>query len=306
MINQYYKVGNGGFIGLKDYLGSDSSICLAARTSYNRGTKTLRDDEQLINYLIRKSHSSPTEFAEIIFHIKAPLFLIQQILRHRTGNFCQESHRYSIIGDDKFIVDEWRGQSQTNKQSSEGVLPSEDQELLFKSQQKLHELSETVYNERIEMGVSRELARTDIPHSTYSELYFKMDLNNIFKFLKLRLDPHAQQEIREYAYVMACFVKQLYPMCFSAFERYVLYSQNFSQLELEMLEFCMYENIQNTTKEECTRESILENRTHIEPLLKLSLDGAISNREISEFFDKLKPAAKQPFDISKLEEFIPT
>lgn len=224
-----------GHVILQDVMGNDGSIVDAARTSYGAGTRCVRKDEQLIRYLMKHRHTSPFEMCEVKFHIKAPLFVTQQWLRHRTASVNQVSARYSEIKDEFYLPAEWRAQAQNNKQGSEGLVTETPHDALSIDFESAANMAYMVYGNALNNGVARELARIALPGSTYTEFVWKIDLHNLFHFLKLRMDSHAQYEIRVYAEAMAKMVKAKFPISWRAFEDYVLHAKTFSRVEAEYL-----------------------------------------------------------------------
>jgi thymidylate synthase (FAD) len=218
-------------------MGNDSAVVQAARISYGAGTKTPSDDRTLIRYLIRHRHTTPLEMCEAKFHIRIPMDAWRQMIRHRTANINEYSTRYSEAIDAKAVTlpGEWRLQNPDNKQGSSGYLDLENGELLSDVEHNLHTLCDHVYKRRLELGIAREQARKDLPLSTYTEAYWKIDLHNLFHFLSLRLDKHAQLEIRLYAQAITSYVKEWVPICWEAFEDYRLHSITFSRLEIKAL-----------------------------------------------------------------------
>lgn len=277
MENKYSKkinVLDHGFVEYIDHMGSDEAIVEAARTSYGKGTTKVSDDETLIRYLMRKKHTSPFEFCEVKFCIKAPMDEWRQHIRHRVANVCEYSTRYSEAIDDTYCVDAWRMQSKSNKQgSSTENLDSELQSKFSAQEKDLHNISRSIYNDRINNGVAREVARKDLPLSTYTRAYWKMDLHNLFHFLKLRLDEHAQYEIRMYAEAIGQIVKDLFPIAWSAFEDYRLNSIELSARDLLVLK----ELLNNSDRNLSMYRDILP-------------EGWCNNRcrERDEFLEKLK------------------
>jgi len=228
-----------GFVRPVDYMGNDASIVQAARVSYGDGTKTLRDDEGLIRYLLRNRHTTPFEMCEIKFHVRAPMDIWRQWIRHRTASVNEYSTRYSIAIDYAHATapDSWRKQSETNHQGSSGeFLPVDDDDrtglYLSNRETRFHQEARELYTERIEAGVAREQARKDLPLSTYTEAYWKIDLHNLMHFLELRLDSHAQVEIREYANAIASVVEQWVPVAWAAFRDYRFNAVTFTGLEV--------------------------------------------------------------------------
>jgi len=233
-----FNVLDDGFVRVVDYMGSDQSIVQAARVSYGAGTKKVSQDRGLIRYLMRHHHSTPFEMCEIKLHVRVPMDAWRQWIRHRTANVNEYSTRYSIAIDQavKTDPDEWRLQSISNKQGSEGFLNSEDGNALSSEEENLHKNLWDIYNKRIEKGVAREQARKDLPLSIYTEAYWKIDLHNLLHFLRLRMDKHAQLEIRNYAKIIGEeIVKRWVPLTWEAFEDYRMNSKSFSGPEMDLL-----------------------------------------------------------------------
>jgi len=238
ILGEPFKILDDGFVRVVDYMGSDQSIVQAARVSYGAGTKKVSQDRGLIRYLMRHYHSTPFEMCEIKFHVRVPMDAWRQWIRHRTANVNEYSTRYSIAIDQaaKTLPGEWRFQSKSNKQGSEGFLASELGNQLTEEETKLHDDLWNIYNSRIEKGVAREQARKDLPLSTYTEAYWKIDLHNLLHFLRLRMDKHAQLEIRSYAEVIGNeIVKRWVPLAWEAFEDYRMNSNSFSGSEMALL-----------------------------------------------------------------------
>jgi thymidylate synthase (FAD) len=280
ILGKPFKVLDDGFVRVVDYMGSDQSIVQAARVSYGAGTKQVSQDRGLIRYLMRHYHSTPFEMCEIKFHVRVPMDTWRQWIRHRTANVNEYSTRYSIAIDQfsKTNENDWRLQSTSNKQGSEGFLSAEDGRELSLEENKLHSEIWNIYNSRIEKGIAREQARKDLPLSTYTEAYWKIDLHNLLHFLRLRMDKHAQLEIRRYAETIGNeIVKKWVPLAWEAFEDYRLNSQSFSGIELELL-------------------GLISNNKNEQAVLKAKEAGwlnvkngkIISNMERWEFEEKLK------------------
>lgn len=238
----------GGFVRLVDHMPNkvksplycDTAIAQMARISYGEGTKKISSDTGLIRYLMRNYHTSPFEAVEFKFHLKIPIFVERQLIRHRTANVNQISGRYSVLPEDYYIPKEVRTQSQENKQGSLGILdefdnPSEitvAREFRYKCRNaNVHKY----YKRLMEHNVAREMARIILPQNIMTELYWKMDLHNLFHFLYLRQDPHAQQEIREVANAVFSIVEQLCPVSTQAFLDYRVNSVQFSACEIAAL-----------------------------------------------------------------------
>jgi len=240
-----------GFVRVVDYMGDDAAIVQAARVSYGKGTKTIRDDESLIRYLMRHEHTSPFEMCEIKLHVKVPMYIWRQWIRHRTASVNEVSGRYSIIEDvvQKTQPGQWRTQSKTNKQGSSDYLPGDIGMRLSEAEFELHEHARAIYEERLKEGVAREQARKDLPLSTYTEAYWKIDLRNLLHFLKLRMDEHAQYEIREYANVIGwSIVERWVPITWKAFTDYYLRTIKLSKPELDIIQDLNQGSLWSATK----------------------------------------------------------
>jgi thymidylate synthase (FAD) len=218
-----FPVLDDGFVRVIDYLGCDSSIVQAARVSYGAGTKKRSEDCGLIRYLMRHRHSSPFEMCEVKLHVRVPMDCWRQWIRHRTANVNEYSTRYSIAIEamQTTAPDAWRTQATDNRQGSAAPLDEAAGRDLSLQEKELQESCRRVYHERIERGVAREQARKDLPLSTYTEAYWKIDLQNLLHFLELRMDPHAQKEIRAYANVIGNeIVAKWVPITWQAFLDY--------------------------------------------------------------------------------------
>jgi len=231
------KVLDKGFVRLVDVMGDDGSIVQSARVSYGKGTKSVSEDEGLIRYLMRHQHTTPFEMVEFKFHCRMPIFVARQWIRHRTANVNELSARYSEMPDWFYQPDSslCTTQSAQNRQGGTGQEIAGAVEIA-KSFSETQRLSYEEYERYLALDMRRELARVNLPVSLYTEWYWKIDLHNLFHFLQLRLDPHAQYEIRVFAEAMAQLVKERVPMAYKAFEDYSLSSVKFSRLELEVLQ----------------------------------------------------------------------
>jgi thymidylate synthase (FAD) len=233
-----FKVLDDGFVRVVDYMGCDESIVQAARVSYGKGTKKVSEDRGLIRYLLRHDHTTPFEMAEIKLHLRVPMDCWRQWIRHRTANINEYSTRYSLAIDasQKTAPGEWRQQSKDNKQGSEGFLEIGLGTQLTQQEQELQDFSRRVYNERVEKGIAREQARKDLPLSTYTEAYWKIDLHNLLHFLLLRMHHHAQFEIRSYANVIGHeIVRRWCPVVWEAFIDYRLGGSKLTRLEIDVI-----------------------------------------------------------------------
>jgi thymidylate synthase (FAD) len=223
-----------GFIRVIDYMGDDTSIVQAARVSYGKGTKKVSTDSGLIKYLMRHWHSTPFEMCEIKYHVKLPIFIARQWIRHRTANVNEYSARYSILDKEFYLpaVENLAAQSQSNRQGRGDVLTGDQAkkvlDLLKKDAEQTYDNYETMLNERYDgsvidekqVGLARELARMNLTLNTYTQWYWKTDLLNLMNFLRLRADHHAQYEIRAYADAMLDTVKKWVPITYDAFMDY--------------------------------------------------------------------------------------
>jgi thymidylate synthase (FAD) len=215
-----------GFIRVIDYMGDDAAIVQAARVSYGAGTKHVQNDEGLIRYLMRHWHSTPFEMCEIKLHVKLPVFVARQWIRHRTANVNEYSARYSILDREFYIPapEHLAAQSVVNNQGRGEVLSGAESarvlELLKRDANTAYDHYEAMLSTDGQQGLARELARMNLPANIYTQWYWKVDLHNLFHFLRLRADPHAQYEIRVYAEAIAACVKDWLPLAFAAFEDY--------------------------------------------------------------------------------------
>lgn len=249
IINKKFKVLDKGFVRLVDYMGDDSAIVQAARVSYGKGTKTRHEDEGLIRYLMRHRHTTPFEQCQLKFHVKVPMDTWRQWVRHRTASINEYSTRYSEAIDDKQETkpNEWRLQdTKKNLQGSSGYLPESDNlpsghefgsgKKLTLEEENLHKLAGRVYQDRLNLGVAREQARKDLPLSTYTMAYWAINLHNLLHFLELRMDSHAQLEIRKYANKIGYdIVSELFPITWNAFVEYRLKSVTLTNRDIFML-----------------------------------------------------------------------
>jgi len=219
-------------------MGGDESIVQAARVSYGRGTRKVQEDKALIRYLMRHRHTTPFEMCEIKLHVRVPMDTWRQWIRHRTANVNEYSTRYSIAIDSaqRTLPTAWRQQSTSKRQGSEGFLDKESGTELSESEAQLHEMARALYKERLDKGVAREQARKDLLLSTYTEAYWKIDLWNLLHFLGLRMDAHAQLEIRQYAETIGHqILSRWVPIAWAAFQDYQLDSVRLSSHDVQML-----------------------------------------------------------------------
>lgn len=299
LLNLYFPILNHGFCSLKDYMGADASVEEAARTSYSYGTRQKGDQEALIRSMMRRGHTSPFEQLELKFHVGMPIMVARQWVRHRTASLNELSGRYSLMPmlfytpDDRHVL----AQSKNDKQGRMGNLPVDH---VVHWKQRLKEIRrETVelYEWACNDDFARELARIDLPYSTYTVWYWKIDVHNLFKFLSLRCEDHAQWEIRQYANTIAQMLKSVAPMSFQAWEDYHYNSVKFSRAEFEKIKQMLYvKNVFNTkenkeTKVICTTEKSFTNKGILE-------QGDMSKTELKEFFEKFE---RVPYDFLDID-----
>lgn len=262
--SKYIPVLDHGFVGLVDSMGSDGAIVSAARVSYGDGTKSVNEDRGLIRYLVRHRHTSPIEMAEVKLHLKMPIFIMRQWVRHRTASLNEYSGRYSLMSDEMYLPTfaDLQPQSRDNKQGRAGAFDDKTKEgvswlleaaydtsfntyeALVKSKSEHIDPSDVIwgaYDEADQLlpddypGLARELARIPLPLATYTELYWKQNLHNLLHLIKLRRDGHAQKEIRDYAEAVYSLIKPLFPLTIEAWEDYVWYGRNLSRMEIDVL-----------------------------------------------------------------------
>lgn len=238
LLQKEIKVLDNGFIRVIDYMGDDSAVVQAARVSYGKGTKKVNNDKALINYLMRNEHTSPFEMCEIKFHVKLPIFVARQWIRHRTANVNEYSARYSILKSEFYFPEicDVCEQSADNKQSR-GTTVDESYaakiiDMIKQDSLRLYDHYQLMLNidesgnivDQSRPSIAREISRIMLPLNTYTEFYWKIDLHNLLRFIKLRISEHAQLEIRKYAYAIADIIKAWMPYTYEAFENHVLKS----------------------------------------------------------------------------------
>jgi len=287
------KLHEHGFVRLIDVMGSDGDIADAARVSYGKGTRTASDNRNLIRYLVRHKHTSPLEMVEVKFHLKLPIFVMRQLVRHRTASLNEYSGRYSIMSDDFYEPSEEyiQPQSKFNNQGRDGEMPDTWKEKYARTINDITYKCQVAYKNLIGVGslshggLARELARIVLPVSNYTECYWKMDLHNFFHFCQLRMDDHAQQEIQDYAKVMFELVKPEVPIAAEAFEDYSLNSISLSRMEADVLQYVF-----NTFPEMQSSSGFTQNITSYITRVKNAedIDFGMSKREWKELEEKLK------------------
>ena len=238
ILDKEFPVLDKGFVRLVDYFGGDQRIVQSARVSYGEGTKTVSQDGALIDYLLRHQHTSPFEQVVLTFHVKMPIFVARQWVRHRTGRMNEVSGRYSIMKEEFYVPaeDKVSPQSSNNKQGRADEAFDKDSACqIINDLESGQKAAYENYSKLIDKGLAREIARINLPLSLYTEFYWQMDLHNLFHFLKLRLDSHAQYEIRVYAQTMLEICKKVAPMATESFVNHINEGVNFSGEEMDAL-----------------------------------------------------------------------
>ena len=287
------KLHKHGFVRLIDVMGDDNSIADAARVSYGKGTRTVSDNRNLIRYLVRHKHTSPLEMVEVKFHLKLPIFVMRQLVRHRTASLNEYSGRYSIMSDDFYEPSEEyiQPQSKFNNQGRGGEMPDTWKDRYKQIINDITYKCQVAYKLLIgegslsHGGLARELARIVLPVSNYTECYWKMDLHNFFHFCCLRMDDHAQQEIQDYAKVMYEMVKPEVPIAAEAFEDYSLNSISLSKIEMNVLQY-VFEHFPLEQHSSGFCQSITSYLTKLKKAE--DVDFGMSKREWKELEEKLK------------------
>lgn len=285
LLGLYFPVLDQGFVSLVDFFGSDAAIAQAARCSYGAGTRPVSDDRNLIRYLVRHLHTSPLEQAELKFHLKMPIVSARQLVRHRTCSMNEMSGRYSIMPLQFYSprFEDFKYQASNNKQGR-GDTVRRDQYIESRLNSDVaRELIKRNYEIDLKNDVARELARIDLPLSTYTEMYWKMDLHNLFHFLGLRCDNHAQYEIRVFANVIAGIVKEVFPLAYDAWMDYNFTSQSFSYQEMRAL-IEMGEELGGSGYDGGGFETCIPPEENWD---KWGEQHGLSKREVQEFFGKL-------------------
>ena len=269
-----------GFVYLVDYMGSDEAVEQAARVSYGSGTRKTNETRGLLRYLLRNDHTTPFEMAEVKFHAKMPIFVARQWVRHRTANINEYSARYSVVKDEFYIPESGviSTQSTNNKQGRGDAIDVKLSKIVKEKMNDHFINSNKLYQELLdpegEFKVARELSRAVLPLSSYTEWYWKIDLHNLLHFLRLRLDQHAQYEIRVYAQAMAKIVKDAFPITWEAFEDYKLDSLRITKPEKEIIV-----KLLKKKKIKFTEEEIIKVAESL---------GLTNKRETSEMLDKVR------------------
>jgi len=280
---QKFPVLDDGFVTLVDVMGDDQSVVQAARVSYGEGTRKVSDDRGLIRYLLRHRHTTPFEMAEVKLLVRVPMDCWRQWIRHRTANVNEYSTRYSLAIDamQTTTPDAWRTQAANNRQGSAGALDTQLGAQLTAAETEFQRAARALYEQRIAQGVAREQARKDLPLSTYTEAYWKVDLHNLLHFLALRMDSHAQWEIREYARTIGeRIVQPLFPLVWEAFVDYRMDGLFLTRLDREVIRKLM-ERVRAAGRSQATEEDFMA-------VQDATWAGLERCRERDECRDKLK------------------
>lgn len=283
ILGHAFPVLDHGHVRVIDYMGNDAAIVQAARVSYGEGTKHISEDRGLIRYLMSHWHSTPFEMCEIKLHVKLPVFVARQWIRHRTANVNEYSARYSMLDREFYIPEpeQMAKQSKTNNQGRGELMTAEQskelQEWMLRESNKAYDGYMDVSNPDGHYGLARELARMSLPTNIYTQWYWKVDLHNLLHFLRLRADSHAQYEIRVYAEEICKLVQQWVPYAYEAFEDYRMNAVSFSAQEMTLLR----QMISERAKEQFWHDpnSLLE---------KGEANELLRPREAREFLAKLK------------------
>ncbi|MDR3248452.1 MAG: FAD-dependent thymidylate synthase [Treponema sp.] len=261
ILDKEFSVLDKGFVRLVDYLGGDERVVQAARVSYGEGTKSYREDAGLIDYLLRHQHTSPFEQVALTFHVKLPIFVARQWIRHRTARVNEVSGRYSVMKDDFYLPrdEDLALQSDDNKQGRlDEALEAGQAAIVRAGLAKGQEDAYRDYSALIDQGIAREIARINLPLSLYTEWYWQIDLHNLFHFLELRLDAHAQKEIRLYAQVLLDIAQKVAPRCCESFERHIMGAVSFSRDEFAELKRRLAEGGNSNTADIILKGKMLE------------------------------------------------
>ncbi|MEX2466284.1 MAG: FAD-dependent thymidylate synthase [Gemmatimonadota bacterium] len=288
IVGGYFPVLDHGFVALVDYMGSDGDVERAARVSYGAGTRKVSQTRGLLRYLRRHRHTTPSEMVEFKFHCAMPMFVARQWIRHRTASVNELSARYSLMPLLFYTPDEahFALQSSTNKQGREGGVPAEVYREAVERWERIRADAGGTYRWLLEEDVAREIARIDLPISTYTQWYWKIDLHNLLHFLSLRVDPRAQYEIRVFAEVIAGIVKRVAPLSYEAWVDYDLGGEPLSFGERRALARLLQPSGDGVG----VRQGASLEADQLEEL-------GLSPREVREFVDKLQPPERPDFEL---------
>ena len=269
------KVHEYGFVRLIEVQGSDQLIEDAARLSYGKGTRKTSETKQLLRYLMRHRHTSPFEMGGVVFHIKLPIFVMRQLVRHRTASLNEYSARYSELSDQYYLPSyaNIQPQSKTNKQGRDGEFDEGMKTHIALVMDESMSGAQSTYKALLEEGLTRELARCILPMGNYTECYWKINLHNLFHFLALRTDPHAQQEIQDFANAMKDLAAPHFPISFEAWEDYTRGAKTLSKLDQELLKILVKDPVGGLKTVQCAGNEGMAKQL------------GMSKREVDEFMD---------------------
>jgi thymidylate synthase (FAD) len=288
ILGGYFPVLDHGFVSLMDYMGSDEDVERAARVSYGFGTRQVSQTRGLVRYLRRHRHTTPSEMVELKFHCAMPMFVARQWIRHRTASVNELSARYSLMPLLFYRPDaeQFELQSRSNKQGREGGASAAVYREAIERWERLRTDAGAAYRWLLEEDVAREIARIDLPVSTYTQWYWKIDLHNLLHFLTLRVDPRAQWEIQQFARVIAGMVKRVAPISYEAWVDYDLEAEPITRVEREILARLVDGEDEAVAARDGARVSAAEMQ-----------DAGLSPREVREFVEKLRAPARPDFDL---------
>ena len=288
ILGLYYPVLDHGFVSLVDYMGSDDAVEQAARVSYGAGTRQVSQTRGLVRYLRRHRHTTPSEMVEFKFHCAMPMFVARQWIRHRTASVNELSARYSLMPLLFYMPDQehFALQSKSNKQGREGGAPADVYREAVERWRKLRASAGSAYGWLLEEDVAREIARIDLPVSTYTQWYWKIDLHNLLHFLSLRVDPRAQWEIQEFARAIAGMVKRVAPLSYEAWVDYDLESRPLTRAERSILSR-LVDGTDGTLR---ARDGASASTGEMK-------EAGLSAREIRELIEKVQAPARPDFDL---------
>lgn len=288
ILGSYFPVLDHGFVSLVDYMGSDEDVERAARVSYGFGTRKVSATRGLVRYLRRHRHTTPSEMVEFKFHCAMPMFVARQWIRHRTASVNELSARYSLMpllfympAQEQFAL-----QSRSNKQGREGGAPEEVYREAVKRWEALRADAGEGYSWLLEEDVAREIARIDLPVSTYTQWYWKIDLHNLLHFLTLRVDPRAQWEIQQFARVIAAMVKRVAPLSYEAWIDYDLAAEPITRVEREVLASLVSSDEDGIAARDGASASIDDMKA-----------AGLSAREVRELIEKLQAPEPADFEL---------
>ncbi|NNF13008.1 MAG: FAD-dependent thymidylate synthase [Gemmatimonadetes bacterium] len=288
ILGQYFPVLDHGFVSLVDYMGSDEDVERAARVSYGFGTRKVSQTRGLVRYLRRHRHTTPSEMVELKFHCAMPMFVARQWVRHRTASINELSARYSLMPLLFYMPqkEQFALQSQSNKQGREGGAPDEIYAEAVERWERLRHDAGDAYGWMLEEDVAREIARIDLPVSTYTQWYWKIDLHNLLHFLSLRVDHRAQWEIQQFGQVIAAMVKRVAPLSYEAWVDYDLAAEPLTRVEREVLARL----VDGSDGGLATRDGAVVSAAEMKEM-------GLSAREIRELVEKVQTPPSQDFDL---------